>query len=223
MPMRTILAICLGVLLMCGSSMAQQSTAQFAEPWEQLYQGEDATGSHVIALWSFDEGAETTDAGGKGLDIQLVGAQISPEGRFGGCLESFPGHPVEDVAHQARVKHQPALSPTGAFTIEMWLKPKPELGEDYPEAFLLDKKYVEHTDYQLVLSRPGSDGRRTLRAVLGYGSDSATYVSEPADDSRQLPNLPSGLICTPSNSRPKSLPAASVCSVPSSKLQRAIT
>jgi hypothetical protein len=179
--MCTILAVCLGVLFMSSTTNAQQSPAQLAQPWEQLYQGEDVTGEHVIAMWSFDGEVQETDAGGKGYDLELIGAQISPDGKFGGCLESFPGWPVEDKKHQARVQHKPELCPAGAFTLEMWIKPKPELNQEYGDAFLLDKKYVEHANYQFILRRPASDGRRSLQAVLGYGDDSATYTSEPAE------------------------------------------
>ncbi len=177
--MRTLIAAILGVILMSSLGMAQEDPSKLAEPWHNAYQGDDATGQHVIALWNFDQGAETTDAAGKGFDLQLKGAQFNAEGRFGGCLESFRGWPDEDSKHGVEVKNSPALTPQGAFTIEMWLKAKPEL-EEYPDAFLIDKKYVAPTDYQIILAAADQAGKRRLRTVLGYGADSATYASDPA-------------------------------------------
>jgi len=169
----------MALALLCVLAAAQETPVRLAEPWQSAYQGDDVTGDHVIALWSFDAGAELQDAGGKGLQLKLTGAQLNSDGRFGGCLESFPGWPVEDVNHGARLDSKPAISLKGAFTIEMWLKPKPEF-EDYPDAFLIDKKYVSHTDYQIILAKAGKDGKRQLKANLGYGADSVWYLSDAA-------------------------------------------
>lgn len=158
---------------------AQPSAVKLAEKWDSTYSGADASGAHVIALWQFDAGAENKDSSGHGHDLTLRGAKFSPDGRFGGALESFRGYPDKDEPHQAVVKNHPALSPHGAFTVEMWMKPKPEL-EGYPEAFLLDKKYVAHADYQLILSAADGTGRRRLRMNLGFGTDSATFTSDAA-------------------------------------------
>ena len=61
----------------------------------------------------------------------------------------------------------------------MWINPKPELATNYPDSFLLDKKYVSHTDYQLILGEADRLGARALRAVLGFGEDSSTWRSNP--------------------------------------------
>lgn len=167
-------------MLMCSFGIAQQQPVKLAEPWQAAYQGDDATGEHVIALWNFDEAVQATDAGGKGFDLQVRGAQFNADGRFGGCLEAFRGWPDEDVKHGVEVKNSPALTPKGAFTIEMWIEAKPEL-EDYPDAFLIDKRYVAHTDYQIILGKADNTGKRTLRAALGYGADSASYTSTSAE------------------------------------------
>ncbi|MBT4818175.1 MAG: LamG domain-containing protein, partial [Lentisphaerae bacterium] len=158
----------------------QNQPVRLAESWQSgAYTGSDATGKHVIALWTFDAGSELKAEGDRSFDITLMGAKLNATGRFGGCLESFRGHPVEDVNHGAKIANHRELSPKGAFTIEMWIKPKSEL-KDYPSCFLLDKKYVSHTDYQLVLGPSGKRStKRALRAVLGYGDDSAWYSSDP--------------------------------------------
>lgn len=158
------------------------------EPWAAEYAGADANGPHVVALWSFDA-TEKTDEGrtrvkdvsGHGHDGVLEQAEITADGRFGQGLESFRGWPVEDERHRMRVENHADLSPKGAFSIEMWICPKPELNADYPSAILLDKKYVDHHDYQLVLGQADRAGSRTLHIHLGFGADSSTWYAEPME------------------------------------------
>ncbi len=172
-------------LLLCAAAVLTVSTLCAAdqdascESWTAAYTGPDATGQHVLGLWKFDSGAETADASEQGNDLKLEGAQIHADGRFGSCLECFAGFPVEDKRHRATTKRAPGLSPKGPFTLEMWLNPKPELDEKYPDAFLLDKKYVSHDDYQLVLGKADKYGTRVLRACLGFGQESSTWNSQP--------------------------------------------
>ncbi len=151
---------------------------QLAEPFRSEYAGEDATGEHVIALWQFNGPESAADLSGNGHELTLSGAEFVEGGRFGGALRSDRGWPVEDKPHQARTKNNPNLTPTGAFTIEMWLQPADTLRE-YPEAFLVDKKYVADTDYQITLARETALDMRSLRATLGFGDESATWQSEP--------------------------------------------
>ncbi|MBM4079006.1 MAG: LamG domain-containing protein, partial [Planctomycetes bacterium] len=167
------------VLVMSAMAIAQPAQVRLAERWLSAYGGEDAAGKHVIALWKFDAGAETKDASGHGHDLTLRGAAFSPAGRFGGALESACGWPKEDKPHQAVAKNDPKLSPRGAFTLEMWIQARREL-EGYPDAFLLDKKYSDHTDYQFILTAADPSGVRRLRVSLGFGSDSAVFMSDAA-------------------------------------------
>ena len=169
----------IGLTLIVGiAANAQQSVPRLRELWNIEYTGDDATGAHVIALWQFKPGAENQDSSPNGHSLNLKGATINPDGLFGSCLESYRGWPDEDVCHAAIVPNKPALTPKGAFAIEMWIKPKPEL-EGYPDAFLLDKKYVSHDDYQIILSGADKHGLRRLHASLGFGTDSVAYYSEP--------------------------------------------
>ena len=156
--------------------MADEPKPRLCERWQQAYAGEDATGAHVIGLWTFED---LKDASGKGLDAKLQGAVLSPDGKFGPCLESFCGYPVEDKRHAAVIANRPSLTPKGAFTLEMWIKPKKELA-DYPEAFLADKKYVAHTDFQFTLGAANKGAARKLNMRLGFGEDSESYSSEEA-------------------------------------------
>jgi len=164
-------------LLFVSPARAADSGPRLAEPWETAYAGDDAAGKHVIGLWKFDGTGEKDDSG-HGHALKIDGARISPDGRFGQCLESFPGFPQSDKRHAARTNVDPRLSPQGAFTLEMWIKPKPEFA-DSGDSMLLDKKYVAHDDYQFVLSGTDRSGSRVLRAWLGFGVDSATWYSRP--------------------------------------------
>lgn len=149
---------------------------QSCENWLSPYAGADMTGEKVMGLWTF---TDLKDASGKGRDAVLHGAVLASDARLGACLESFCGWPVEDKRHAAVVANHPSLSPRGAFTLEMWIKPKPEFA-DYPEAFLVDKKYVAHTDYQWTVGAADKGGRRCVYLRLGFGDDSENYGSEPA-------------------------------------------
>lgn len=149
------------------------------ETWETGYTKADATGPQVLGYWKFDGAGEAAlkDASGKGNDLKLQGAVLSPQGKFGGGLESFPGFPVDTRRHAAVTGPKPALSPKGAFTLEMWIRPK---AEHTPElrCYLLDKKYVDHTDYQWQVSEADKGGLRRLTVTLGFGAESKTLHSD---------------------------------------------
>lgn len=148
------------------------------EPWQQPYAGGDATGRHVIACWQFAPGAETNDAGPNGLHLKLQGAAIATNGRFGPALEPTTEPQVREKKHGAMAADHPALSPAGAFTLEAWICPGAAF-TNAGEAFILDKKYAGHCDYQFTLSAPDKAGRRSLTVRLGFGGDSDTFVSDP--------------------------------------------
>lgn len=168
--------LALPVLLLTLSAAA----APLAEPWQAPYAGNDAAGEHVIAFWNFEgEGDAVADASGRGHDGILRGAARNPEGRFGAGLETAAGWPVEDVLHALRVPDSDALSPRRAFTAELWIRPSAAI-EGYPEAFLLDKKYVAHDDFQWILEAPDASGNRRMRVALGFGADSDLWWSEAA-------------------------------------------
>ena len=168
-----VLAMILGPV-----AAADEAALRLVEPWETAYSGNDATGKHVIALWEFTPGAEARDASGHGHELKLEGVRAVAEGRFGGCLESFAAEgSCGERRHAAIAKSRPELSPKGPFTLEMWIKPKPELA-GYGESLLLDKKYVADDDYQLILGVADPLGRRALRVNLGFGGDSATWHAD---------------------------------------------
>lgn len=135
------------------------------ETWETGYTKDDATGKHVLGHWSFE----------KEDGLKLVGAVLNPKGRFGGGLESFPGFPVEDKRHGALVSVLPVK---GAFTLEMWIRPKAEFKPEL-RCFLLDKKYVDHTDYQWQIGDADKAGLRRMFVTLGFGAESRQVYSQP--------------------------------------------
>jgi hypothetical protein len=160
-------------------SFAPAVRAAMCEPWQTPYAGADATGRHVIACWTFDGGAGTNDAGPNRLHLRLQGATASTNGRSGGALEPLAGEQVLERKHGAVAPDHPALSPSGAFTIEAWIRPAPAF-TNAGEAFLVDKKYAGHTDYQFTVGAADKGGRRALHARLGFGEASDGFVSDTA-------------------------------------------
>ena len=140
--------------------------AALQETWETGYAKDDVTGAHVLGCWKFD---------GESKEVKLHGAALHPAGKFGGALESFPGFPIEDKRHAAVVAVKPVK---GAFTLEMWIKPKPAF-EPRLRCFLLDKKYVDHTDYQWQIGDADKAGLRRMWVTLGFGAESKTLYSLP--------------------------------------------
>lgn len=151
--------------------------ATFSEPWQRGYAGPDAGGAHVLGFWKFDPGAESADSSGHGHDLKLFENAVSGDGRFGGALESHAGFPRADVPHGARVTRGGGLSPAGAFTLELWLRPKRELLER-GRGMLLDKKYVSHNDYQWQIHVDGKSGIAHGEVSLGFGDHSRNVVSQ---------------------------------------------
>ena len=150
-----------------------------ADGWQREYDQAAARAPHVIALWPFNKGSAQADASGHGHELQLSGAEFTPDGKFGGGLRSFPGWPVQDKRHAAVAKNHASLSPMGAFTIDLWLKPEGEIPST-GTLHLLCKKYVSNNDYQLALV-PSGGNRRSLLLNLGFGEDSEGFRSTPAE------------------------------------------
>ncbi|MGD9496189.1 MAG: LamG-like jellyroll fold domain-containing protein [Armatimonadota bacterium] len=179
--MRAVIVTLVIIGVVCGCTHAQEegATVQLAEPFRTQYAGEDATGAHVVALWQFDRPDPAADLSGNGHALTLRGAEFVEGGRFGGgALRSYRGWPDVDDPHQARAAADPRLSPQGPFTVEMWLQPAEEL-PGYPEAFLLDCKYVDDLGYQLILTAETSANTRRLRMNLGLGDRSESWQSDP--------------------------------------------
>ncbi len=171
-PMKCHRWIVAGCLLI---SFAEAQTLQ--ETWQTGYENEDAQGSHVLGYWKFDGDEPLKDHSRAANGLSLVGAKIRPSGKFGGCVESFPGYPVQDQRHAVLSSPEAKLSPKGALTLEMWIKPKPDWNAQ-TRVYLLDKKYVDHTDYAWQISEASSTGTRRLIVTLGFGHESKVLESE---------------------------------------------
>jgi concanavalin A-like lectin/glucanase superfamily protein len=153
-------------IILCLLCFPWASHAALQETWETGYTKDESTGPHVLGHWRFD---------GESKDVTLHGAVLNPKGKFGGALESFPGFPVEDKRHAAAMVVKPVK---GAFTMEMWIKAKPEFKPEL-RCFLLDKKYVDHTDYQWQIGEADKGGLRRMWVTLGFGVESKTIYSLP--------------------------------------------
>ncbi|MFM7605024.1 MAG: LamG-like jellyroll fold domain-containing protein [Prosthecobacter sp.] len=151
-------SLLLSLLTCYGSALALQET------WETGYIGEDTSGKHVLGYWNFE----------KQDGYKLHGAVLNSKGRFGSSLESFVGYPIQDKRHAAAVKVLPV---TSAFTLEMWIKPKTDFKPEL-RCFLLDKKYVDHTDYQWQIGEADKGGLRRMWVLLGFGSTSKMIYSD---------------------------------------------
>jgi hypothetical protein len=153
------------------------NTLHRCESWQSGYTGADASGPRVLGYWRFQPEAPTQDSSGKGNNLTFNGAQPAEHGKFDGGLESFANQLGADKRHAAVAAVKPGLSPHGAFTIELWIKPKPEFAST-GQAVLIDKKYAGHTDYQLRLLGADKAGTRRLQVSLGFGDSSEVMVSE---------------------------------------------
>ncbi|NQU09607.1 LamG domain-containing protein, partial [bacterium] len=157
------------------------------QPWQKEYTGEQATGNRVVALWHFARGAEMVDATGKGHRLKIRGrSRIVDGGRFGSCLECFASGSGNDVKEGADTKRRADLAPAGAFTLEMWIKPKPEMLDREQVIMLADKRsYYYFKDIPranhgyLFLLRRLTRGTFVMHVFLGFGADSASYASKP--------------------------------------------
>lgn len=183
--MRPVPSACAAWLLCQAIGLA----AETPQPWQRPYQGVEATGAAVLAYWTFEPDAPGADRSGRGQTLTLRGPSRYGGGGFesGGSLECMASGPDRSVPGGVSIKTRPWLSPAGAFTIEMWVKAKPELATAR-SVWLLDKKYLDYRkegadgdrDYCLKLVE-ARDGKRRLSAQLGFGTDSADFGSATFD------------------------------------------
>ncbi len=162
--------------------LAAEESVRFQQKWFEPYAQADIKADYVLGFWSFDGSNPTRESAGRKLNGKLSGAKIASQGKFGKSLESFPGFPKSPATpHRLYIAaSKPLSSPSGELTLEMWIKPKKLAeGETGNAAILLDKKYVDHTDYQLKLWQKDRDGKQKLTALLGFGRETETWNSEP--------------------------------------------
>lgn len=179
---RPTLLVLLSLIGFLGTPLAIRANDGLASRWWEPVSEAEAKSPGVLGLWRFDSETEVgRDDSAQGNPGKLAGAKWHAEGRFGGALESFAGHPVIDERHAFLVPRAPVLSPSGAFTLEMWLRPKPE-SEFLPELrpVLADTKYTRdtHQGFQWVLSPADRQGQRRFSVEIGLGHRSAMWHSD---------------------------------------------
>ncbi len=163
------------VLILLSIINIQQLEADSID-WKNEYSGNAASGPNVVAIWQFNKNSKLKDSSGNNHHGILNGATISSSGIFGGCLESTNTFPDLASPHYIRINHNPELSLTGAFTIEMWLKLKPE-SPNKNSSYLIDKKYASHHGYQILLDQLKEPNQFQFRTVLGFGNSSKSFFS----------------------------------------------
>ena len=125
----------------------------------------------AVTAWQFDVG--------RGRRLTLRGdSRLVKEGKSGGCLECFAS--VNDSKQGAEAMQRPGPSPSGPFSVELWLRPKPGMAEA-EFSFFLDCNYylntredpLANTGYAFYLRR-GPEGVGPV-VVLGFGDRTATF------------------------------------------------
>jgi hypothetical protein len=141
----------------------------FQDPWDESYANLDATGSHVLGCWKFDE-LPLADATGRGAWLMLNSANlVAGGGRFGGGLKC--GAPARMAAPHAH------HSPPGAFSAEMWVRSP---ADTVPlTACLMDKQGTTMADYSWSLMPPDERGLRRMLVKLGFGTFVKEFVAAP--------------------------------------------
>ena len=162
---------------------ATVSAQETASRWWQPYSGEEANGKQVLGFWHFESETElASDSSANGLAGKLRGSKWSPAGKFAGCIEGGAGYPVADEPHGFRVPRSPVLAPGGAFSLEMWIRPKP--AEAFPADYkpvLADCKYVtyDHAGFMWSITKESSAETRRFQLEMGLGARSENWFSDP--------------------------------------------
>ncbi|MCF7788206.1 MAG: LamG domain-containing protein [Prosthecobacter sp.] len=166
MRLRSAILHLLALGLVCRGA---NGTPPLQDPWEESYANLDATGTHVLGCWKFDE-LPLADASGHGAQLVSDRANLVPDGRFGGGLKCA-------TATKSAVA-LPRHSPQGAFSAEMWVK----VATDTPPtqtACLLDKQGARMEDFCWNLLPANERGLRQMVVKLGFGTFVKEFVSAP--------------------------------------------
>lgn len=166
-----------------GNTTLEGFSVEAAAPTQEIAQPTTSPAPRTVALWQFDRGKETAEARGAKFTMSLRGrSRFVTEGKSGGCVECFPC--AEDKPEGVEIAKSPALSPSGAFSVELWLKPKPEMAQE-GTTMLLDCNYYLQTredprankGYTFLLRQEGDALRPTV--ILGLGSQTVTHKGKP--------------------------------------------
>ncbi len=170
------------LFLVLGFTLSAVADGKSSRWWEEL-PAETANNPATLGLWKFStEATLSRDESTHQHKGTIKGASWNDSGKFGGSLEGSAGYPVEDKPHGLWVKPSPRLSPPGAFTLEMWIRP--EAAEAFPPTMnpvLVDSKYTptNHTGFMWTLGKESSSGKRVFRLEVGLGTRSESWFSDP--------------------------------------------
>lgn len=169
--------------LIGGHSTVASFTVEGVPPGERLIG--PAPDLKPLALWNFDPPEETQDELGGSYRAELRGqSRFVEDGKSGGCLECFTS--VNDSSEGMEIARDQKLSPTGRFSTELWLKPKPEM-VDAETTMLIDCNYYfntrdidrANTGYAFFLKRQADELRP--RVILGLGNRTVSYTGQPVN------------------------------------------
>ncbi|MCK5804083.1 MAG: hypothetical protein KAI66_14705 [Lentisphaeria bacterium] len=175
------LVTCLVWVLALWSSAAEPGRKQ---GWEEPYTGEEVTGEHVVAFWRFDGPKPLEDVSGKALKLRGE-SRIVKEGRFGGGLKCTASPPEKPDGARV-VQRVPALTPQGAFSVEMWFNPAEDFAK-HKMHFLIDSKFYHYAKdipqanagFMFMLNASGDKWAPTVRLWFGKGSEA--YQAEKVE------------------------------------------
>ena len=175
-----ILFVAVSAVLAAWSVLA--ASGRLIQSWEN----ECTLENDVIALWQFTAGAEGQNSRPGAPPAKTApNGKFVAEGKFGGGL-GCAGVTTPESATGTVVVNHPVLSPSGAFSVDLWAKIEAH-GEPGTRAFLIDNKcfyYVSdrpraNNGFMFFLQRPKSQsaGVVTMTVGLGFGSDSVFATS----------------------------------------------
>lgn len=170
---RSALVLAVQLLLLA----AARAAVNPAEPWQSPYQGDDLAGPGVIACWRFESGAVEQDSSSGRHHGKISGAIPVDQGRFGGALDCGVD-PSMSKRRGLLVPDSPDFSPAGAFSVEMWIKPNEQWGQD-KRAHLIDNMYASSDGWQWLIQGSDRSGARSFSLNLGFGSEIEHYQSQP--------------------------------------------
>ena len=171
------------------SGLLNRGHAQWA--WEKELSGDQSGNPDIIALWKFEKDGPAEDSSGNQHTLLLRGSDTHfvQTGKFGGGLEIREENDPGDKASGAVLENVPELTPEGAFTMEMWIRPSEQLSTK-DRAYLVDNKYLvgdtaptANRGFKIFLRRSGEpDKHRYYVSVnLGLADGTAGMAAGPLE------------------------------------------
>lgn len=136
-----------------------------SEAWQKKYVNNDVTGSHVIALWSFDNKKNPDhDDSGNNFNAVKGGFTVSKSGKFGSSIIVT----TSDNNSSSVAKNSKSLSPTCEFSLEMWINPISQESIKNEIILIGDLDRVLNSGYNLSLMLDANN-KYQMSVDLGFG------------------------------------------------------